>query len=377
MKKQLGLAVLVVGGLSQLGASDCGGGPVLRDPGFDLWCGDELCTWKVVRGDVRRVGTWHDNDSGIELLGPDSAISQTSPVNTQDGSCIRFSLITNVEETADVFLDIDLEADGSVERSERIPTSNWKPISFLLYIGAPYDGIRFELGKRGTGKAVLAQIDAQLTSECEGLDPIDPGPRPAGAACVFPADCASGLCVKSPTGIPDASFTGTACVGCDPSLGAAACGAGETCGVGDPLSAVLEVPMTCVPTASRELAEQCISDAECASGKCSGEAGQLGRCSGCDTSTDCGGGACAPAWITDLGLFRRPGPDVCRPGEHAGTPGTACGADADCASNHCTGSILRQCNDGRSCETPANCPPDDGLAPGACTTVGIQGGSCD
>jgi len=373
--KKLGLVVVVVAGLSQLGASECGGGPVLRDPGFDLWCGDELCSWKVVRGDVRRVGTWHAGDSGIELLGGDSAISQTSPVNSRNGNCIRFSLVTNVEETAEVFLDIDLEADGTVERTERIPTSHWKPISFLLFVDPPYDGIRFELAKRGAGTAVLAQIGAEFSLDCQGIEQIDPGPRPDGAGCIAHTDCASALCKSSPTGVTEAGFGGLACVGCDPSLGAAACGVGETCGVGDPLSAVLTVPMTCIPTGSRALAEQCISDAECASGKCNNAPDAMGRCSACEASSDCGGAACAAAW--NPGFLRTQGPNVCRPGEHAGTPGTACGVDADCASNHCGGATYRQCDDGRSCETPANCPADDGLAPGACTTVGIQGGSCD
>ncbi len=369
--KKLGVAMLVLGGLSQLGATDCG--EVLRDPGFDLWCGEVLCSWKVVRGEARRVGTWHENDSGIELVGPDSAISQTSPVNSSDGSCIKFSLVTNVEEAAEVFLDVDLEADGTVERSERIPTAKWQPVSFLLAMKPPYDGIRFEIRKRGTGTAVLAQIDAETSTECGGLEPIDPGPRPVGAGCLDAADCASSLCGESSTGGAASGFG--VCLGCDATH---ACNVGETCGVGDALSATLAVPTTCVPTGSRALAERCLGDAECASGKCSNASAALGTCSACEATSDCGGAACGPAWSSELGFgIQVDGPSVCRPGEHAGITGGACGADADCASNHCAGTPYKQCSDGRPCETPANCPVGNGLAPGACTPVGIQCGRCD
>src|SRR5438105_10923360 len=75
----------------QLGATDCGGG-ITRDPGFDLWCGDALCAWKIERGDIRRAPTWHEADAGVELVMPDTAIEQFTPVNSLDGTCIRFDL---------------------------------------------------------------------------------------------------------------------------------------------------------------------------------------------------------------------------------------------------------------------------------------------
>ena len=41
--------LFVCAAASQLGATNCG--EVLRDPGFDLWCGGDLCAWKVERGE--------------------------------------------------------------------------------------------------------------------------------------------------------------------------------------------------------------------------------------------------------------------------------------------------------------------------------------
>jgi hypothetical protein len=354
--KRSGFSLLLLLSLSQIGATDCGA--VIDDPGFDLWCGESLCSWKVVRGDAQRAATWHSADSGVALLGPDSAIQQLAPVTSDDGLCLRFDLVANVDEGSEVSLEIDVYGDGTVERSERIPTSNWKPVSYRLLFAAPFEGIRFELAKRGAGTAVLAQIHAELADDCSGLTPISGRPAPDGARCDAGTDCASTLCV------------GSVCAGCDPA--GAACPSG-VCGVGDALGPNLAVPLACVATGARELGEQCVSGAECASAICAKE-GDYGVCSACDASTSCGG-ACAPAWrVGDF--FPRPGPSVCRPGEHTGAPGAACGTDADCQSNDCTGPEAKQCSDGRPCATRDDCPAGSDLVPGECTTFGTLGGSC-
>lgn len=358
MKTKLSLVVAAVAAM-QMGATDCG--QVIRDPGFDLWCGDSLCTWKLLRGDIDQVGTWNAGDSGVSFLGTDTGIQQVAPVTSGDGNCIRFSMMSNVSDNAEVFLDIDLEADGSVERSERIPTAHWQPVSFLIYIKGPYDGIRFELAKTGAGEAVLANLSAEISGDCEGIEQITPDPRPNGAGCMEAADCASGLCIASPTEIPGGSFFGLVCTGCDPT--GAACSAGQTCGIAAPLTPALAEPVECVPTAARVLGENCLGDAECASGICNDHS-----CSSCDSAAQCSNQTCGPSWNN--------GPTVCRPGVGLGATGTACGSSADCASDTCAGSERKECFDGRPCESPAECPTYDLLAPSACTTVGIQGGTC-
>src|SRR5258706_9723063 len=130
MRKLLTTTALVVVAASQLGATDCG--QALRDPGYDLWCGQELCAWKVERGDVKRVPTWNEGDPGVELVGDDVAIEQLSPVDWLDGSCIEFDMISNVATDATVKLNVDVFGDGSLEYSTIVPTSNWKPLSFRL-----------------------------------------------------------------------------------------------------------------------------------------------------------------------------------------------------------------------------------------------------
>jgi len=354
--------VIAVAAASQLGATDCG--QITRDQGFDLWCGDVLCTWKLERGDIKRVGTWNEHDSGVEMVGDDVAIEQLTPVTSGDTTCIRFELIANVEEAAEVRLNADVFGDGSVEFSERLPTAHWKPLSFLIPIRAPYQGVRFELTKRGSGKAVVAQLQAETaTGECDGFTVVEPDPAPAGGACSANEQCASGMCryVADP-----GSLFGIAqsCVDCDPGLGASACSGGEVCGMGVPLSRVLDVPARCVAAASKVLGEQCRTGTECATGVCNSFV-----CSTCDQTHPCGNAACASAYVN--------GPYICNPGggQQGGTE--PCVTDSDCLSNDCRGAVHQQCRDGRECSTPEQCPVEDGLAPGACERTGIEGGRCN
>lgn len=349
-------AAITVAAAGQLGATDCGGG-ITRDPGFDLWCGDALCTWKVERGAILRVPTWHEADSGVELVDPGTAIEQFTPVNSGDGTCIRFDLISNVAEDAQAELAVDIYGDGTAERTFEIPTAPWHPVSYEFAVKPPFTGIRFEIAKRGPGHAVVARMRAAVVQDgCAGLPELDGGPAPLGALCGTPGDCASGSCA-----IVD--FFGThRCTSCPP-FQAGACGAAAVCGYTDPGPPERGVPIACVPAATRAVGEQCLGDAECASGICT-----AGVCSTCRRDLDCGGPACKPAYAL--------GPALCAPGQHLAPRGAPCATDADCASGTCSGPVRLQCPDGRACATDASCPVDGDLTPGACTPVGIQGGSC-
>lgn len=357
-KQAIFLAVVA----SQVGATDCG--EVLRDPGFDVWCGDTLCAWTVERGDIARAPTWHDKDSGVALVGDDVAIAQLAPVTNSDGTCIVFSMVADVETAADVALNIDVEGDGSVERSESIPNAHWAPQKFAILIAPPFDGVRFELTKRGGGKAVVAQIDARVdATACDGSAAIAAaGKRPNGARCATSDDCADGFC-------PLVIFGTATCQGCQlDTQDTGGCPATAVCGLGDPALPTIEQPIECIAKASKALGERCLGADECASGIC--DAG--GRCGGCATpGAACSGGlACRESY---------PGLDVCGGASGAVATGGACGADADCASHHCAGAAREECEDGRACRTAADCPVasgDGGLVPGHCTTVGVQGGTC-
>jgi hypothetical protein len=368
---------------SQLGNTDCG--QALRDPGYDLWCDGELCAWKVERGEIKRVATWHEGDSGVELVGPDTAISQLSPLDSADGHCrdvdgtrkctspdnvcLEFTLLANIDGNAAVDLNLDIFNDGTIEHTEHLPISKWQSLSYKIVIGQPFAGVRFQLAKSGSGVAQLANIGAKLADNCDGLPVIEPGPAPLGAPCQDASDCTSGICAQGESPVPFPGVSGflgpnLVCVGCDVDHN---CTPGVTvCGVGGAMSPVRAQETVCVPLASKQLGESCFWSNECASNYCRG-----GVCSTCTDNTHCAGGeTCGEGWDT---IFT---PWVCNPGGRARQTGEPCVDHADCASDVCVGTERKQCDDGRECVTAAQCPFRSGLESGPCTTVGIQGGSC-
>ncbi len=349
--------IVIAAVASQLGATDCNG-VITRDPGFDLWCGDLLCAWKLERGGVRRAATWHPDDAGVELIEPDTAIEQFTSVDHQDGTCIRFELVSDVAETAQAELAIDIYGDGSVERAFPIPTAHWKPVSYVFAVRPPFTGIRFEIAKRGPGHAVVARMRATLVPDgCAGVPELSGGPAPPGALCAANPDCASAICI-----VIDPVWGIGRCAGCDPL--APACGADQVCGLDDPGPPERAVPISCVAAGARVLGEQCLGDAECETGVCS-----LGACSICDpAASTCGAAGCDRAGPH--------GPYLCGAGLHRAARGQPCGEPADCASGSCNGVERRRCLDGRTCATDANCPVEQNLKPGPCLSAGVQGGSC-
>lgn len=335
--------------LTQSGYNECTG-DVLHDPGFDIWCGDELCSWEIEKGDVRKVSTWHDNDPGVDLLGEDAAISQRSENPPVD--CLRFQLVADVAEDATVTLEMDLDDDGTVEYERAIPTSRWAELIYLVEIEG-HDDIRFRLRKTGPGRAVLAQIRAVDNPECGG-DAVTTA-RPLGADCAsihaMGRGCESGIC-ESAT--------------CSECRDAADC-AGDVCGLESRVAPRLDPYRTCVEGGSRALGELCAADGECASGECCG-----GLCSQCCAffGASCGDGQeCVNA------ASGPPSESWCAPG--GGAPGDACRRDEQCASGSCGGGepMLVCAADGRPCATAADCPTG-GEETGACIEVGRAGGSC-
>jgi hypothetical protein len=63
-----------------------------------------------------------------------------------------------------------------------VPTSHWAKVSFLVAVEAPFTGIRFRLVKRGPGRAVLADIGAEIADGCPGAPVVSMPPAPLTAA---------------------------------------------------------------------------------------------------------------------------------------------------------------------------------------------------
>jgi hypothetical protein len=344
MKKSTLLLLLVAA--SQLGATDCG--QIITDRGFDLWCGDQLCYWKLERGEIEKVPTWIDGDDGVSMLGDDVAIAQMTTVTSNDDDCIEFHLVADIEESAEVTLEADIFGDGTIDWSERLPSSDWERLSLRIGIEGSYQGILFRITKRGSGTAVLAGIGAETADDCPSFTPVVS--RPNGALCGGDVDCDSGHC----DGV---------CAECREDLD---CTGGEICGTEQHAPGNLLAWNACVAPASALLGELCHRPDECTTGLCFEN-----RCIACSDGSQCAGGACAEALET--GIFE------CDPGGNDGVPGSVCVLDEDCASGSCDGIPIGTCDDDlldRPCHADAECPPYADLRPRTCTFVAVAGGTC-
>jgi hypothetical protein len=142
--------------LSGYGCND----DLLADPGFDIWCGDQLCTWEVEHGKVGKAATWDAMDEGAALAGPRAAISQYAPIDEHDADTICFSLLADSEPGATLYLELDFGDDGTIEYAHSIPSDDWELVA--LHAAAPrhYDGVRFRVVKEGWHRGVIAQVRA-------------------------------------------------------------------------------------------------------------------------------------------------------------------------------------------------------------------------
>ncbi len=352
---------------TQAGNDSCSG-DILNDSGFDLWCGEELCSWQIDKGQVAKAPTWTEEDYGVELVGDEVAISQRT--DTRDVSCVRFDLVADIDLDATVVLEMDLYDDGVVDYSQQLPTAAWEQLSYQVPMPEHFQGIRFRLRKSGGGHAVLAQIRARDEVECDGTRLSQPI-APLGADCWGVEDqnlvllhdlCASELC----TAIDPSEFSPAVCSECD---GPDDCGDLEVCGLESRVASFLGPYRTCVAAASRGLGELCVGDDECQTGVCCD-----GRCADCCAADQRG---CADGSSCVAG--QAPMPDRCGGGRASGGP---CLADGDCTSGSCTGDgPLQVCQaDGRLCDQDPDCPPDgthDEDEFGTCGDIGVARGICD
>lgn len=360
-------------------------GDLIADPSFDLWCGKRLCKPWEATGDITRVKTWHKNDYGVSLA-KGAVLSQLSSHDPVD--CIAFEVIADVSASADVWLEMDFLDDGSSEYAQLVPESHFAKLRYLVKAPTWYDKLRFILRKRGTGRAVLAQIRATESDECAG-DPLPLLDRPLGATCDSTDQCNENICGQAPdmyseglaidadghhvlscgecsdkmtcpagticsVSISDAGAyrscidtrslaTGQWCMqhdDCKSMLCAAVsalthatcaecssdddCDPGQVCGVDNVGNGAARI---CMRPTMRILGELCVEDAECDSGSCN-----QGACSECNETHPCKGGAtCGIADVEWLTVEA----SICAPGAGKRESGDACTSDEDCKSRQC------------------------------------------
>ena len=345
--------------------------PLVKDSGFDLWCGEVLCAWQVDAGTVAKVPTWNAQDFGVDLGGSLVSLSQRLTSTSDEVSCLHFNLLADIADPVNVTLDLDFNDDGTIERTETLPFGSWAPVEFRITAPTYFQVLRVSLTKHGDGHAVLAQIRASSASDCSG-PAISTSNRPLGATCESAAECAQGTCLPRALAeevLPDPSNPTMACEACARD---ADCTSANVCGLGWS-GLLLDGFASCTPAGSRVLGDRCLTAAECATGICCG-----GVCSGCcsDGGAGCPGGTtCAErARNSD----RRPLRAVwqCSPDGQAGVANTPCLGNGDCVSGACvSGALFSVCAlDGRRCQAGSDCPRlTDG---NACIPLGAAGGRC-
>jgi len=294
-------ALLLAAIVPMLMAGKCEG-PLVEDSGFDIWCGATLCKWQVESGEIRPAPTWHSQDLGVELVGPEVALSQTLAVDQREAPCLHFSVLADVEDPVTVTLAVSYDGVPAPEQTQRLTTGTWTPIKYRLPTATYFHSLGLTLHKTGSGRAVLAQLQAASSSDCPATPPPGPTARPAGATCESSLQCSAGTTCR-PRGPleradPDPSLPASsvcaACTADDECAVGQVCGLASAAGIDEPFAA-------CVPAAGAALGERCRGDLECASGICCN-----GACSTCCPSaplpTTCAAGqTCAEGARDALG----------------------------------------------------------------------------
>jgi hypothetical protein len=346
------------------------GESLVKDPGFELWCGETLCAWKVEEGQILKTATWHERDHGVELLGSAVHLSQRAEVVSERPDCLQFDLLANVAADTQVVLEMDFGDDGSAEFTQVLPTRPWSTLAYKTRAPSWYRVIKFSIRKRGAGHAVLARIRVGAETGCEG-PPLSTANRPGGAACESAAQCRDGMCTPEGKDETIALYPpdprATLCAACTADEH---CQGSETCGLAiDDVRAYRR----CLPAGGQHLGERCATDRQCSTGICC--EGVCSEC--CPGRAACAGTrGCARAEVKAALPPRRPW--RCDAGLGTGPAGAWCLAAADCTSGACEseGSLSVCAGDGKTCDEARRCRDWGADLPNACTLLGAAGGRC-
>jgi hypothetical protein len=173
------------------------GESIVKDPNFDLWCGETLCNWQVEQGSIARAPTWHERDYGVDLVGDVVQLSQQGAFGDDRPDCLAYELLASIDGKAQVALKMDFDGDGTVEFTQVLPIGAWQLLSYKAPAPSWYRAIKFTIEKHGEGHATLARIRVGADIDCQGPLPSTVN-RPSGAPCELPAQCTSGACDPSP-----------------------------------------------------------------------------------------------------------------------------------------------------------------------------------
>lgn len=247
---------------------------ILKDPNFHTWCGDQLCSWKLESGQIRRAPTWHPKDYGVEMLDSDDAthVTTISQVVTKTPPCLEFTTVADVAPEAQVSVAVDFNGDGTVEWEQPIAATGFSEQKTQVTAPPFYTSIKFTITKKGTGRAVLAQMDVRSKDGCTAA-PVALKRQALGTSCSLLGrgeECISGICCS-----------GT----CSECCSFGSCPNAEVCGT---IPGLGLIPRQCnAGKPTREKGSECLLDGDCVSDDCAGAVFEL-------VNVKIDGGACPP-----------------------------------------------------------------------------------
>ena len=247
---------------------------IISDPNFHTWCGDQLCSWKLESGQIRRAPTWHPKDYGVELLDSTDAthVTAISQIVNETPQCLEFTTLADVAAEAQVSVAVDFNADGTIEYEQTISAVGFREQKAQVTAPSEYASIKFTILKKGTGRAVFAQMEVRSKTDCTG-QPVPLKPQALGTPCsegrhgfeCISKICCDGFCAEccvQQTLPPSHRDDEDAGVPRNPSD---TCEEPETCG------SVSGFPHQCDPgTKKRPARSECLFDEDCESDRCEG-----------------------------------------------------------------------------------------------------------
>ena len=359
--------IMTMGILMSVLSAGCMDTSPIENYDFDLWCGDELCGWRLYEdkdgnryGSVEEAATWHEKDKGVELKndegGRDAILYQT--LQDRSGVCKVFSVQANVEKGAKLWIEFDYLADDPLapERSVEIEGDDWNTTNVEAPMPETTMDINLIFRKSGRGKVVLSRVTMEDATACNAEMPAVEFPD--GAPCEENSECRSGLCERQPS--TSGVSTLRSCSACNLDT---PCDDDQSCGY-DFSEDYRTMYQGCGEVGRHVLGQRCQWDDECTTGICC-----AGKCATCCQDTDCP----EEQQCQHLGSDK---PDQCAPEAGLGEAGDFCLSDFDCQSGTCEAeAVLRTCNvDGRPCTADSECINNDET--GACTEVGYYDGVC-
>jgi hypothetical protein len=320
-KSSLRLLVLVVAALTSTLVAACDD-ELIDDATFRLWCLESLCSWKLDTGRVQPAPTWHVDDYGVELVDTPTVISQDLK---KSAACLVFTSVADVEESARVTMGIDFTGDGIADYEQPIVATGFREVTTEVRAPRTNSVPRIFISKRGSGRAVLAQIRLRAGDKCSA-PPLVLQNRGLGDACTLGVggECTSGVCCEG------------VCAEC--CLGPEDPNASKLyVGIGQDGNAVVSPAVACP-----------------------------------------GDGICERRPVEQLAYLVTVVPFQCSPGRQLRGPGAVCLADDDCTSSICDGAsstALQPVDPTRDSGACPNADFPDGGAEG-CVFTRVREGRC-